>query len=179
MNRKTEFRRQLKIEISSLSPEERERQSTFLCEKLLNMPELQNTARLGIYLPLPDEPDVRPALASLLQNKTALYLPFPEAEGSWRFRRISSLQSRETGPWNLDLPASGEAISPQELGIILVPGRGFTMEGDRIGRGKGIYDQLLLHTSVKKIGVAFNCQLVNELPSEPHDIQVDEVWIAE
>lgn len=178
MNPKNEIRTLLKRKISALSPEEKKIQSSLLCDRLLKYPGLQKDKCLGVYLPLPDEPDLTPALTTLLEKEVALFLPFLEKNGVWGYRRIVSLQSKKTGPWNLELPEAGEPIHPQELDIILVPGRGFTAKGDRIGRGKGIYDQLLCDTSAAKIGIGFICQRVAELPTEKHDVRLDEVWTA-
>jgi 5-formyltetrahydrofolate cyclo-ligase len=56
-----------------------------------------------------------------------------------------------------------------------VPAVAFDKDGNRLGRGKGFYDRLLNHTKAVKIGVAYDFQLVDEIPVEPHDIPVDRV----
>jgi|GEM_PF-367357 len=195
MKTKHNLRKQLKTVLDALHPEEKKRQSTLLCERLLNDPRIRSCKSLGIYLALPDEPDLRPALTQLFRKGIQIALPFPLRNKNpsltisvqhlgqavcepkaWDFHLIKNLESKETGPWDLDLPKPQNVISASELEIILIPGRGFTSAGDRIGRGKGIYDQLLAHSPARKIGIGFSCQLCERLPSEPHDIQVDEVW---
>jgi 5-formyltetrahydrofolate cyclo-ligase len=197
MKTKHNLRGQLKTVLDALHPEEKKRQSGLLCERLLNDQEIQNCTSLGIYLALPDEPDLRPALTQLFSKGIQIALPFPvrntipplpvserplgQAVGdpqAWNFRFIHNLQTTETGPWDLDLPKPQNVISASELDIILIPGRGFTSDGDRIGWGKGIYDQLLAHSPARKIGIGFSCQILEQIPSEPHDIQLDEVWTA-
>ena len=49
-------------------------------------------------------------------------------------------------------------------------------KGNRIGRGRGYYDRFLCqHLDVKRIGICFDFQLVEEVPTEPLDIRMDEV----
>ena len=66
--------------------------------------------------------------------------------------------------------------------LILVPGRAFTKDGRRLGRGKGFYDAYLskipLIFDIKKAGVCFACQVLTELPTTPDDIMMDEVIIS-
>ena len=71
----------------------------------------------------------------------------------------------------------------KQLDLLLVPGIGFDALGRRLGRGKGYYDQLLSHTPAKKCGIAFDWQVVDELPTEPHDAPMNHLatptrWIV-
>ena len=52
----------------------------------------------------------------------------------------------------------------------------FDRKGNRLGRGRGYYDRFLCqHLDVKRIGICFDFQLVDEVPAEPFDIRMDEV----
>jgi hypothetical protein len=59
------------------------------------------------------------------------------------------------------------------LDFILVPGVAFDLHGRRLGRGKGYYDQILAAARGKTCGVAFDEQIVREVPVEPHDSDVN------
>ena len=57
-------------------------------------------------------------------------------------------------------------------------GVAFDAEGNRLGRGQGFYDRLLTrlqHYNIYKIGVCFDFQRVEHVPTEPHDIPMDEI----
>lgn len=55
--------------------------------------------------------------------------------------------------------------------IILVPLIGFDAKGHRLGQGGGYYDRFLAsYPKVITIGVAYDCQEVPEIPTEPHDM---------
>ena len=67
-------------------------------------------------------------------------------------------------------------LDPDEKTLILMPGVAFSMEGGRIGYGKGYYDIYLeQHYLSKKIAVGYDFQIVDRLHPDPHDIPVDIV----
>ena len=71
----------------------------------------------------------------------------------------------------------GEAIDPQSIDAVIVPGLAFTPDGQRLGQGGGYYDQFmpLLRKDCSTIGVCFQEQLVAEVPAEAHDRRVQVV----
>ena len=69
----------------------------------------------------------------------------------------------------------------KKLDLVIVPGIVFDENGYRIGYGYGYYDRFLkkLDKNVKKIGLAFEFQLVGKIPEERHDVPVDIVVTEE
>ena len=60
--------------------------------------------------------------------------------------------------------------------MIIVPGVGFDEKGQRIGHGMGYYDKLLKKsTKAQHIGLAFECQMVEKIPTYKHDVSVDKI----
>lgn len=60
--------------------------------------------------------------------------------------------------------------------LIIVPGVAFDKYGNRIGRGKGYYDRFLSkHMDIKRIGICFDFQLIEEVPTEDNDIRMHEI----
>lgn len=60
--------------------------------------------------------------------------------------------------------------------LIIVPGVAFDKDGNRIGRGKGYYDRFLSkHMNIKRIGICFDFQLIEEVPTEENDIRMHEI----
>jgi hypothetical protein len=66
-------------------------------------------------------------------------------------------------------------ISPDKIDLAVVPGVSFDRRGHRIGYGMGYYDSLLGQTRCKKIGLAYDLQIVEHVPNEPHDVAVDMI----
>ena len=67
----------------------------------------------------------------------------------------------------------GGVVSLNRLDFILVPGVAFDLHGRRLGRGRGYYDILLAKVRGTTCGVAFDEQIVREVPVEPHDSDVN------
>lgn len=78
------------------------------------------------------------------------------------------------GPFGLMQPRDEAVVTQPE--ILFVPLVGFTARGARLGQGGGHYDRWLAgHPETKAIGLAWDCQLVDELPEEPHDMPLSAI----
>jgi 5-formyltetrahydrofolate cyclo-ligase len=78
-------------------------------------------------------------------------------------------------------PENWESASPEEIDLALIPGLAFDPMGGRLGRGKGFYDRLLGNPAFRgiKVGLAWEWQLVDEVPGAAHDIRMDIVIAGE
>jgi 5-formyltetrahydrofolate cyclo-ligase len=91
----------------------------------------------------------------------------------------------ETGPlveWcrvnGIDTAVPEDGVEPAWPDVVLVPGLAFTASGERLGQGGGWYDRFLEQidrTRCLVVGVCFAEQVVESLPTEPHDVTVDHV----
>ena len=81
-----------------------------------------------------------------------------------------------TGKFGIREPRShcGEILL-NHLDLALVPGVGFDLKGRRLGRGRGFYDRLLAQISGTKCGVGFDEQIVEAIPTEPHDVHLNYI----
>jgi 5-formyltetrahydrofolate cyclo-ligase len=72
---------------------------------------------------------------------------------------------------------SAEIVSEDEVEAVIVPGIAFSKSGARIGFGMGFYDRFLsrLSPEVKTIGLAFDFQIVNEIPVCSHDFIINKI----
>ncbi len=76
---------------------------------------------------------------------------------------------------NVPQPKKLVQVKPSKIATAFVPGVAFARNGTRVGFGKGIYDRLLgqLRPQCQKIGVCYGWQVIEKLPKEAHDQQVD------
>jgi 5-formyltetrahydrofolate cyclo-ligase len=84
------------------------------------------------------------------------------------------------GPYGIMEPAQKKPVNPKTLDLIIVPGLGFTKKGKRLGRGKGYYDRFLKKIPIETptIGLAFDFQILPDLPTTQDDINVRKVLFA-
>jgi 5-formyltetrahydrofolate cyclo-ligase len=83
----------------------------------------------------------------------------------------------ETAGKQVVFPESEPSPDPAIVDVVVVPGTAFTLDGHRLGQGGGWYDRFLARLGPRctKIGVGFSPQLVDSLPVEEHDVQLDLV----
>ena len=82
----------------------------------------------------------------------------------------------EKNNFNVFQPTNLKIID--KVDIFLVPGLGFDTRGTRLGKGRGIYDQLLSrHSTSTFIGITDKNHLLKEIPSESHDIHMHSLII--
>ncbi len=136
--------------------------------------EILPAAALG-FIPLPSEPAwlEHPAI-------DPLKFAFPRVTaGGVEFFRLSAWDALVVGPVGTKEPAPIPelAVEIRDADLILVPGLAFDRAGRRLGRGRGYYDQVLTQAAPQclKVGIAFDWQIVDEIPVEAHDRTVDLV----
>lgn len=79
------------------------------------------------------------------------------------------------GAFHIEEPTGNDLADIDNIELMVIPAMAYDRKGNRVGRGKGYYDRLLAQTKAVKIGVAFDCQLVDEIETDPFDQPVDIV----
>jgi len=128
-------------------PDRRER-STRLWSHVRTIPAVRAARVVMVFDSIPGEPETAPFVAWLqAAGKTVL------------------------------LPEDDPAPEPNRPDVVIVPGTAFTARGERLGQGGGWYDRFLfwVRPDCTTIGVGFAPQIVDELPTEPHDVVLDHV----
>jgi 5-formyltetrahydrofolate cyclo-ligase len=179
-NSKTDLRQKIRAQLEKISPAVRAVESISLCERL--KAQIPSAHTILFFAPLPDEPDIWPVLELSLALGTDCALPFFDAEKkSYGAKLLNNLAADiVTGKFNVREPSAGCAeISLDKFDLILVPGMAFDLSGNRLGRGQGFYDRLLEKISGVKCGIAYDFQLLEKIPAEPHDAKVDFILTPE
>ena len=172
---KKELRAAMKKKNLSLSPEERAAASGRIFRRVAESGPFGTARCVAFFCALPDEPATEEAL---VRWGSAKRIVVPRVGGdAMRFFDYApgALRAGAFGIAEPDVDA--ELCEPSEIDLIVVPGTAFTQAGARMGRGRGYYDKYLSQPGVKavKVGVCFACQLIGELPAEPHDVTMDYV----
>jgi 5-formyltetrahydrofolate cyclo-ligase len=174
---KSALRQHIRDRLGQISLAVRMVESLELCARL--EPQLQSAHTILFFAPLPDELDVWPLLEKLLPAKKICALPaFDSAAQSYSSRRVKNLETDIfTGKFNISEPlATCEEIPLNRFDLVLVPGMAFDESGHRLGRGRGFYDRILAAASGVKCGVAYDFQLLEKIPMEPHDARVNFIF---
>ncbi|MBI5801005.1 MAG: 5-formyltetrahydrofolate cyclo-ligase [Verrucomicrobia bacterium] len=175
---KTALRIWLRAELKAHSPSVAAATSSQLCARVKTSSAWQNARAVLLFFPIPGEPDISALLTDALTAGKLLALPrFNAAANAYEAVRVMDpVRELATGPFQVREPvAACPVVALNRLDLALVPGLGFDARGHRLGRGKGHYDRLLAGFTGMKIGVAFDFQIVTEVPREPHDVALDAI----
>ena len=90
---------------------------------------------------------------------------------------FESFDDLEVGEFNIKTVRADlqKIIEPNQIDCVIVPGVAFDKNCNRIGMGGGFYDRFLKLTHAKKIALAFDFQITENLPTENFDVAVDMI----
>lgn len=175
---KRAIRARLLLQRRTLSPEERRTKCEAIARRLLTSSEFRAAETVHSYLASKAEVQTQEIIEEALRLKKRVVVPIVEPKTNGLTLSVltdSHLSQLQPGPFGiLELrPEFRKAIDPKEVDLWLIPGVAFDEAGNRLGFGGGYYDRLLSGTSGRKIGLAFEFQIVHRLPIEPTDHPID------
>jgi|SRR5882672_1004981 len=173
---KLALRRQVREKLGTLTEATRAAASTRACSLLRQQRHWKEAHAILFYAPATNELDIWPLLTEALAAGKTVALPRFIAEKSLYAASQIHEPARDLRPGHFDIQEPAGHCAPIEiyrLDFILVPGIAFDLHGRRLGRGKGFYDLLLAAVRGTICGVAFDEQIVREVPVEPHDIRLN------
>lgn len=115
------------------------------------------------------------------QGKTLVLPRVDRATGRLDVYRVRDpIRDLHAGTWRIREPRPDRCarVEPEVIDFVLVPGLAFGTRGGRLGYGGGFYDKLLaddLSPRSWRVAGAFESQMVEEVPSEAHDVPMDVV----
>lgn len=173
---RTSEKQRLRERMKIISSEKSYESSRSLVENLLKLNAWKQSASVLLYAPIQCEADPRGLITAAPECS---YL-FPKVAGDHlEIYRMTPSSRWITGPYRISEPDPGswEPANLSEVDLALVPGLAFDPKGGRLGRGKGFYDRLLSHSEFRgiKVGLAWDWQVVDEVPCESHDSLMDLV----
>ncbi|MBO4533504.1 MAG: 5-formyltetrahydrofolate cyclo-ligase [Treponema sp.] len=195
MNFKDELRKTIKT-LCSQNRGKLAEQSRQICSRILSSPQYKNADQIFAYMALWDEVDLSDVIQAALQEgkKAAVPKITDLQKGLMQFYYLNPVSNgdaqNQTKKGSLGIEEPDEAVlqtadvTQAKNTLILVPGRAFTKNGDRLGRGKGFYDIFLSGleqnkasgTQITKAGVCFSFQLVDNIPVTASDIIMDFIF---
>lgn len=176
---KAALRKMMNSRRAKLEKEQKQKYDLWICDQLLNLINDQSAVIVHAYLPMGTEIDIRPLLEELLATGKKVVCPKTLARPKLENRVLKSLSQLETGVMGTKFPAERD-VYEGDFDLIIVPGLAIDKTRYRLGYGGGYYDHFLnQHPEAHKVGIYYPFQLVEAVPTEPHDVQLDDVLIGE
>jgi 5-formyltetrahydrofolate cyclo-ligase len=178
---KAELRRAVLARRDALGAETRAALGEIIFGRIMALEAFRRARRVLAYSAIGSEPATGPFLTAVLAAGQGLVLPrVNRATRMLDLYRVTDPAAElRPGVWGIHEPdpATCAPAALAEVDFVLVPGVTFDRTGGRIGYGAGYYDRLLRGAAAGTplVAAAFEVQLVDAVPMDPHDHRVDHV----
>ena len=166
----------------ALTDDQRNIASTIIADRVVHSRAFLASTSIACYLPLYDEVDTTQIIERAWCANKRIFVPVTGLRGEMIFRQLTpdtDLYQNCFGIWE---PDSGNIISPVALDLVITPLVAFDSNLHRIGMGGGYYDRCFRFLKHRKkwirpklLGIAFDCQKVENIAPNPWDIPLYQV----
>ncbi len=173
---KIKLRRHVKAALDKLTDQQYNEFSKIISEKLLKEDDIKQAKTIAITLSNKPEVDTYSLIENLwLCNKRVVVPKCDPKDRSMQFYELKHFDQLETVYMNLrePIPEKTYPVFLNEIDVVIVPGVVYDLKGYRIGFGGGYYDRFLVNYPGNLISLAFDNQIIDEVPRESHDIPVN------
>jgi len=152
-------------------------------ELVFQMDEFKDAKTILFYVSYDNEVYTHEMIKESLEIKKQVIVP--KTDMNKRTILCSSLTKWDDlfiGAYNILEPRQEclNEVSLESIDLIIIPGIAFDYQGNRIGHGMGYYDRLLKKKiNAHCLGLAFELQIVNNIPTAPHDVKVEKIVTEE
>jgi 5-formyltetrahydrofolate cyclo-ligase len=176
---KNTLRQEIRERRKTLSFTERKKYSSKIIKQFEGLAAFKKAHTILVYVSMPEEVNTHALIQKYLKKKRIVIPRVLKHENClalcW-LKQWESLQEAHFGI--LEIPPEHpdtEYVKEKDIDLAVVPGTVFDETGHRIGYGRGYYDRVLKKIKGPKIGLAYECQRVEKIPAESHDVQVDQL----
>ena len=162
----------------------RRRRSEAIWRKVSRLTAFRRAATVCCYVALPYEVQTWRMIEAMLSQGKRVVVPVTQRRT--KRLRLSEVRAPNTefapGTFGVREPVASamRPVPVRDLDLVLVPGIAFDRRGHRLGHGHGYFDRFLarLPKTTPTVGLAFRFQLLDRLPTAPHDHAVQQVLTA-
>ena len=177
--KKRKIRDEISKKLSMFSDDEIVQKTKKIENRLFNFANFMEAKIALLYINSPNEIVTKNIIKRSADNKRVVILPvFDSEKHKTVLMKVDDLKTDlKTGCRGILEPDGNRCkIVPTDcVDIAIIPGIAFDEKGGRIGSGEGYYDRLIpkLSITTRKVSLAFEAQIIQQLPMEPHDKHVD------
>ncbi|HNZ82396.1 MAG TPA: 5-formyltetrahydrofolate cyclo-ligase [Sedimentibacter sp.] len=178
MESKKELRKRILSIRNNMPGEDVVNNSRIIRDKIIGLDVYKQSKVIFIYMDFKNEVMTSDLIKHMLFEKKRVVVPYTDTVST------VLIPSEITGESDLKLNSFGysepKKVSPvniEEIDLVIIPGLVFDKNLNRIGFGKGYYDRILnkLKASARKVAVAHDFQVLEEIPAEEHDVKMDMI----
>jgi len=162
-----------------LSASERQEKSSFAIQNFWSLPEMKHWSTLFVYVNFRSELETLELIYQCLSQGKRVAVPLVDASTVSMIPLLIQDPEKDLVPGYYGIPEPDPQkslrVAAREIDAAVIPGSVFDIQGGRLGYGGGYYDRFLVNDApqAKRIGLAFEMQVVEKVPVEPHDQPLD------
>ncbi len=169
---KTELRKSMIKTRDELPEKVRNEKSKIICDKIISLGEYGFATTIAVYLSKGSEVDTSQLIKESLKLGKRILVPVTNSE----IELVEFTSFKDLAPAKYGIPEpKSKKLGKFVPDLAITPGLAFDLDLHRLGYGKGYYDRLFKKIKTKKIGIAFDIQIVGKLPRHEHDQRMDIV----
>jgi 5-formyltetrahydrofolate cyclo-ligase len=172
---KISLRKQVAEARGSLSQEERESKSREIEQRLFSLPEFQAARTVMFFASFRSEVDTLPMIRHALALGKRTILPKVKGKVLGLFEIHDFDNDIAPGAWGIPEPGEMLPVRVNDVDFMIVPGLAFDLNGNRLGYGAGFYDRILPLYKKGTAALAFEIQIVPEVPVSALDVPVKKI----
>jgi len=161
----------------TLSPAMVQAKSAAICERVLRLPVFATARKVFAYVSRGNEVATHGLIQQLLAAGREVGVPMFDATRDGYSASLVREFPGDLAPGKLDIlepkPAAVRPVRLSYFEVLVIPGLAFDRRGCRLGRGKGYFDRLLEGTPGVKIALAYDFEVLSEVPVADHDVHMD------
>lgn len=158
-----------------LTQEERRAKSREIEKRLFGLPQFQAARTVMLYASFRSEVETHDMVRRALESGKKIVLPRVKGKVLDLFQIRDFDREVKPGKWDIPEPVGGKQVGPEDIQFIVVPGAAFDESGNRLGYGGGFYDKLLKEFAGSSAALAFELQIVPQVPAGPHDVPMQRI----
>ncbi len=172
---KKQIRKELLIQRDGLAPEQRSSKSREIEERLFALPEFRAARVVMFFASFRSEVETLPMIRRALAEGKRVVLPKVAGRDLALFEIRDVDRDVQTGTWGIPEPVQGAPVAIKDIDFLIVPGAVFDERGNRLGYGAGYYDRILANYGGPTAALAFEMQIVSNVPVAAHDVPVQKI----
>jgi 5-formyltetrahydrofolate cyclo-ligase len=169
------LRKQVAEARGSLSPEAREAKSSEIEERLFSLLEFKSASAVMFFASFRSEVDTLPMIRHSLSAGKRIILPKVKGKDLELFEIRDIDKDIASSAWGIPEPLEILPVTIREVDFMIVPGLAFDLNGNRLGYGAGFYDRILPLYKKETVALAFEIQIVPEVPISALDIPIKKI----
>jgi 5-formyltetrahydrofolate cyclo-ligase len=175
--RKSGLRAAMWERLAQLTESQIRSRSRRVCRRLATVPHFAEAESLLVYVSTGHEVATHQLTRDLLAAGRRVSVPYYHViKRHYVAYQIEDFD-RDLSPGKFGIlepkPDPGHVMPLGKFDAVLVPGLAFDACGHRLGRGMGYFDHILSAIQGIRIGLAYDCQIVGEVPTDTHDMHMD------